>query len=233
MDELSIALMNIRRGLEAERERAAELDGALQVVLKNWEGAERHRLPEFRVIYNVALYVLLFDRDFSVLKVQMLQAEDHWSRTFVARQMAVALAELCEDLPALLGKSLRSAIARLEVPAGIVAQLDAASSAFHEAKRRHGSRLRELRNGIGAHRELDAVKHVQAVIGLDPFEVYGLTPDFYVALEKYIGTKTALVAYLGQPAVILRQLSRREPAGVAVGAAPKTGDTPRVIRRRR
>lgn len=212
MDELSLAQTKIHQALVAERERATALDGALQAVLKNWEGAERHRVPDFRVVYNVALYVLLFDRDFSVLKVQMLQADDAWSRAFVARQMAVALAELCEDLPTLLGKPFRAALGRLEVPAGIVAQLDAASGSFHEARRRHESRLRELRNGIGAHRELDAIKHVQALVRLDALEVYGLAPDFYVALERYIGAKTALMAYLGQPAVILRQLSRREPA---------------------
>jgi hypothetical protein len=53
---------------------------------------------------------------------------------------------------------------------------------------------------------------VQALVSLDALEVYGLAPDFYVALERYIGAKTALMAYLGQPAVILRQLARREPA---------------------
>jgi hypothetical protein len=212
VDELSTALTTIRLALEAERERALALDGALQVVLENWERARRHRVPDFRVIYNVALYVLLFDRDFSVLKVQMFEAQDRWSRQFIARQMAVALAELCGDLPKLLGKSFRAALARLEVPASIVTQLDAASAAFHEARRRHEPRLRAIRNGIGAHRETDAIKHVEALVDLDPLEVYGLAPDFYVALEKYIGAKTALVAYLGQPAVILRQLSRREPA---------------------
>jgi hypothetical protein len=54
--------------------------------------------------------------------------------------------------------------------------------------------------------------HHRLLVRLDALEVYGLAPDFYVALERYIGAKTALMAHLDQPAVILRQLSRREPA---------------------
>lgn len=94
------------------RRRPSAVDGGLSAIARRQGSAfpthtgtkqavrrffvAQHRFPDFRAIYNVALYVLLFDRDFSVLKVQMLQAEDQWSRKCVARQMAVALAALCE-----------------------------------------------------------------------------------------------------------------------------------------
>ena len=206
------ALEKIRQALEAERDRAATLDDAISAVLSSWKGVERHGIPDFRLVYNVALYVLVFDRDFSVLKVQMLEAKDRWSQRFVARQMAVSLAELCEDLPALLGKPFREAAARLGVPPSFMAHLDSATKAFNKARRRHEPRLRELRNSIGAHRELDAVKQLSATVGLDPLEVYELAPDFYVALEQFIKAKTALLAYMGRPAVLLKQLFRREEA---------------------
>jgi hypothetical protein len=161
---------------------------------------------------RTALYLLLFDRDFSVLKLQMFEADGVWARRFVARQMAVTLAEACEDLSNLLGKEFREAVARLDAPAEDAVRLSAASKAFHDARRAHETRLRELRNSIGAHRELNAAIHFDAVEKLDILEVYRMGPPFYVAFEQLVHAMTGLVAHMGKPAVILKQLARKTSA---------------------
>jgi hypothetical protein len=206
------AVLGKRSSIRRERRRAKVLEQTIDTFRSNYESANRHGLADFRVVYNTALYLLLFDRDFSVLKLQMFEADGVWARRFVARQMAVTFAEACEDLSALLGKEFREAVERLEAPADDMAKLSAASKTFHDARRTHETRLRELRNSIGAHRELNTAIHLDAVERLDFLEVYRMGPPFYVAFEQLVDAMTALVAHMGQPAVILKHLARKASA---------------------
>ncbi len=201
-----------RKSIRQERHRARVLEQTIDTFRSNYESANRHGLADFSVVYNTALYLLLLDRDFSVLKLQMFEADGVWARRFVARQMAVTFAEACEDLSALLGKEFRDAVLRLDAPATDIVKLSAASKTFHDARRTHEARLRELRNSIGAHRELKAAIHLDAVEKLDVLEVYRMGPSFYVAFEQLVEAMTALVAHMGRPTVILKHLARRAGA---------------------
>lgn len=55
-------------------------------------------------MFNVALYVLLVDRDFSSVRVEMVSTFDQWRLRYTARHTALLLYETCDDLSQLLGK---------------------------------------------------------------------------------------------------------------------------------
>ena len=59
--------------------------------------------------------MLLFDRDFSVLKSFFLASENDWEKQFVGRQMAVMLYEGVQDIPNLFGKRLRAILVEYNI----------------------------------------------------------------------------------------------------------------------
>lgn len=74
------AILRQRTAVRQERRRAKVLEGTSDTVRSNYESANRQGLADFKLVYNTALYLLLFDRDFSVLKLQMFEADGIWAR---------------------------------------------------------------------------------------------------------------------------------------------------------
>ena len=85
--------------------RAALLEQTIANLRSEYERAQQRGYVDRALVLNVALYALLFDRDFASLKEFFLSANNDWDRRFVGRQMAVMLYEGTQDLPQVLDKA--------------------------------------------------------------------------------------------------------------------------------
>jgi hypothetical protein len=127
-----------RRIQRAERPRLKVLEETIQSMRTQHAKFCEHGLVDTIAVSNAALYVLLFDRDFSVLKAFFLAAENDWEKQFVGRQMAVMLYEGVQDVSNLFGKRLRAILVEYNISEQRRLELDAATSQL--AKFRHEPR---------------------------------------------------------------------------------------------
>ena len=82
---------NRRSVLAAERKRLPALESAIATIKRELLRARELGLLDAERVHNVGLYVLLMDRDFAVLKVEMVSTFEEWKLTFTARQMALLI----------------------------------------------------------------------------------------------------------------------------------------------
>ena len=106
---------NRRHTLRAEKERLPALESAIATLTEQKLKAQERGLVHAERIHNVGLYLLLMDRDFAVLKVDMVSTFEDWRLKHTARQMGLLLYEVCDDLSHMFGKDFRTSLAALEV----------------------------------------------------------------------------------------------------------------------
>jgi hypothetical protein len=97
-----------------EQARLPRLDEAIATSRKELLRARDMGLEDRERVFNVGLYILLMDRDFAVVKLQMATF-DKWKLRFSARQMAVIIYEVVDDLSGMLGKPLRQSFQTLGI----------------------------------------------------------------------------------------------------------------------
>lgn len=78
---------NRRRTLKAEKKRLPALEAAITTLTEQKVKAQERGLVHAERIYNVGLYLLLMDKDFAVLKVDMVSTCENWRLKHTARQM--------------------------------------------------------------------------------------------------------------------------------------------------
>jgi len=164
-----------RRIHHTERVRLKVLEQTIKIVWEQHEKFCDHNLVDTTAVSNAALYVLLFDRDFSVLKAFFLAAESDWERQFVSRQMAVVVYEGVQDIPNLFGKRLRSILSEYNIPEERRLELGAATSQLARFKDEYAQGLKDIRLVMGAHRAKDVMAQLRIVDTLDPMDIYWLS----------------------------------------------------------
>jgi hypothetical protein len=117
-----------RRIQRSERPRLRVLEETIHTVRAQHAKFCDHGFADTIAVSNAALYVLLFDRDFSVLKAFFLASENDWEKQFVGRQMAVMLYEGVQDIPNLVGERLRAIFVEYNISEQRRLELDAATS---------------------------------------------------------------------------------------------------------
>jgi hypothetical protein len=127
-----------------------------------------------RVIWNACLYINLVSHDLSLIVYDLTYERDEWKRNFHARALALLLYEIAEDIPAVLGKEFHAALRTLDVPKDTQAALRAASKRNSEFWDEHRPLLKEIRTTAAAHRDLDAMKVLDVIDGIDLLALHGL-----------------------------------------------------------
>src|SRR5205814_3605934 len=110
-----VVTRNRFRTWRRERKRLLVLDRTIDIIRSEQSKAQAQELIHRSRVYNVALYVLLIDRDLSILKTLMVSSLDPWLLRFASRQIALTLYEACDDLTTLLGKDFRDSLSAIEL----------------------------------------------------------------------------------------------------------------------
>jgi hypothetical protein len=183
------------------------LASAITTTRKELIRARELGLVDAERIYNVGLYVLLADRDFSVLKVEMVSTFEEWKLSFTARQMAILIYEACDDLSALLGKDFRGSLENLGLARERIEELNKISRSLHQFKNANHSFLYdEVRNLTAAHRVKDSIEFLEALERIDPLRVFRLGGEFFQVVENLLEFLVHTAEVMGRFDITLKQI---------------------------
>lgn len=202
-----IVARNRRGALRRERERLPVLDGAIETARGELVKARERGMIHAERVFNVSLFMLLVDRDFAVLRVDMVSSFEKWRLRFTARQVALLLYESCDDLSGMLGKDFRESVAFLGLSEGEMKELGEICSRLGKFKTAHHQFLYvEVRNLVAGHRAQDAVLFLETVEHLDHLKVFELAAEFYAIIHPLTEFLIRAMARMGQMDITLKQL---------------------------
>lgn len=190
------------------RHRLAVTAGLITTLKKQCEDAHKHGLKNHAVAYNAALFMVLVEQDLSAYSAALYFANTKWHQQFAARGMAVLLYETAKDIPEVLGKEYRQALRDLGLGDSWLQALNKSTTGFNAFKTEHASLLKTVRTYVGAHKEKDALAQLAVLEALDHMEVYRLGAQFSVSLNSLVEFQMALLSYLKNPMVILKETAK-------------------------
>jgi hypothetical protein len=202
----SVVLLPVRlRTFLKDRRRRPVAEDALRTIRRTHDQAVALGLIDLGRLYNVAMFIVLLDDDLSQLSSDMVRASHEGRRKFVARQMAVLLYEVAEDLPQLLGKDFRRGLVALDVDSDAIVSLNQITKGFARFWTQHSTQLEEIRSLAGAHRDHDAIAQLTLLDTLKPLQIFGLAAEFSASLRELVDWISAVMLSTGGVDAIMRQ----------------------------
>jgi hypothetical protein len=195
------------RTWNVERKRLPILDGTIKIFRDGLERCRKLGLADADRIYNVGLYLLLADRDCAVLKVQMISSFENWNLRFTARQIALLVYEVCDDLIGLLGKQFRQSLITLSATEDDMNKFNKIYQQLTKfTNTNHQFLYNDIRNLVAGHRSQDSLEFLPAVEAIDPLRVFRLGGDFFEIVHALIHFLTETLVRMAHPQIALKQL---------------------------
>ena len=147
------------------------------------------------------------DRDFAVLKVDMVSTFENWRLKHTARQMGLLLYEVCDDLSHMLGKDFRASLAALEVNGEEMKSFDLACKQLNQFKNtNHQFLYNDIRNLVAGHRSQDSLEFLKAIEQLDAMKVFRRGAEFFEIIHQLIAFLILVTTKMGRTDIALKQL---------------------------
>ena len=195
------------RTWKVEKKRIPALDASINIFRKELLRCRELGLVDAERIYNVGLYLLLTDRDCAILKVQMVSSLENWHLRFTARQVALLLYEVCDDLIALLGRQFRESLLALSAAKDDIETFNKIYHALTQFREKNREFLyNSIRNLVAGHRSQDSLEFLRTVEGIDPLYVFNLGGEFYGIIKALIQFLTQALVRMATPETAFRQL---------------------------
>ena len=188
------------------RQKTKARISALATVRKTLKQSTDANAKNIKTIFNVGLYLLLFDQDLAYFTEDLVQAIGDRRRAFIAKHEAMLLYEAAEDVRQLLGREFREALKALKVPPDIVDRINLITTDCNKFWNKHREFLKTIRNVLSAHRELDALAYADDLDNLKPLDVMTVAVEFSALLESLIKELTKVAQLTSSPASILRDI---------------------------
>jgi hypothetical protein len=188
------------------RKRREITEFLINTLQKRCDEARRAGVQSYLTIYNVGLFIALFEQDLSAYSEGIFFARSEWHRQFFARGMAVLLHEGATDFPEMLGKAYRKCILDLDLESHWIDKLNKIGSQLSLFRKSHVEFLSEVRNYVGAHRDHNALTQIEVLAKFTAFDVYKLGADFSQPLRDLTHFYIGLLTRLHQPSVMLRSV---------------------------
>jgi hypothetical protein len=180
---LARAYMRLRLRLK-ERKRWKALQGAFNAIKDQAIKCEHKRYEALRTIFNIALYILLIERDIQSLKIDALTHPDEWTRKLCARLILLAIYEW--DIDKVSGVALRDALMTIRVAEEVKTEAVEALRAVRAVQGKAKKKFSALRHATIAHRDPDALAQYRAIRNLRTEEVLATAAEFYAGAERFI-----------------------------------------------
>jgi hypothetical protein len=152
-----VILWHWLKTLRERRRHGVSLTKTLKTIRREYRRAEDLGFEHYARLYNVALYLLVLEKDFAVLKWDGLHATDSWKRNLTTRLIGLMVYEVAHDLTKLLGKDFRQTLSHFPIDEeqwNSFNSLTSELSKFFASNRRY---LKDIRNFVAAHRDRDAL----------------------------------------------------------------------------
>jgi hypothetical protein len=129
--------------------------------------ASQLKSPDLVTLANLSQFIAICSLDISILARNVLIPARSWKRTLHARHLALALYELSEDMPQLLGKPLRDIVSRGSNHEQDLRELDMCRSNLSKLLGQHKDSLHDVRIITVAHRDHNGTDLLKTIDGLD------------------------------------------------------------------
>lgn len=174
-----------------ERKRRAALKSAFETT-KYWAiKNENGKFQGFSTLYNIALYLLIADRDIQALKIDALTHPDEWTRKLSARVILLTIYEW--DADKVTGRQLKYAMDLMLIPENLKREAIELLRELRVVQRKANKKFSLIRNAAIAHRDPNALVQYRAIRDLKVNEVMEIGVEFFVAAEKLINLLTRLM----------------------------------------
>lgn len=191
-----------------ERAKHKTLEEAFEAIKSYAIKIEPSRYNASRVINNIALYLLIAERDIQALKIDALTHPDSWKRNLCARVILLTIHEW--DMDKVSGGQLRKALDEVNASGETRTKAVEALRALRQVQRKLQTQFSFLRNATIAHRDPDALAQYRAIRNIDPMAVLKLASQFYAAADAYIALLPKLMLEIGSISGLLKQLKYRQ-----------------------
>lgn len=174
-----------------ERERRAALESAFETT-KYWAiKNENGKFQGLSTLYNIALYLLIADRDIQAVKIDALTHPDEWTRKLNARIILLTIYEW--DADKVTGRELRNAMELMLIPEDLRREAIELLRTLRVVQRKANKKFSFIRNAAIAHRDPNALVQYRAIRDLKVNEVMEIGMEFFAAAEKFINLLTRLM----------------------------------------
>lgn len=187
-----VSRARMRRKLpRLERARQAALRSTFETVkcyaIKNENG----KFKGMSTLFNIALYLLIADRDIQAAKIDALTHPDEWTRKLNARIILLTIYEW--DADRVTGRELKDAMELMLIPDELRREAVEALRALRVIQRKANKKFSFVRNAIIAHRDPNALVQYRAIRDLNVDEVMALGVEFFAAIEKFVSVHMKLM----------------------------------------
>lgn len=191
-----------------ERKRRAALKAALEEVATQAENSKARGFEASTVVLNVALFLLIAERDIQAAKIDALTHPDPWHRALSAR--LILLSVHGRDIDKVAGQSLREALQTMKASEDMKAATADALRAIRKVQKKAEREFAFLRNATIAHRDPDGLTQYKAITELDEMEVLKIAAEFYTAADAFISLLPKIILQSSGLPSVLAQFSKRE-----------------------
>jgi hypothetical protein len=205
-----VILWHWLKTLRERRRHDVSLAKTLEIIRREHRRAMEARLEHYARFYNVALYLLVFERDFTVLKWDGLHATESWKRNLTTRLIGVMVYEAAEDLSQLLGQDFREMLSRFPVDEEQRDSFDCLKRELSRFFKTNRVFLKDMRNFVAAHRDHDASKQLDVIEGIEFARTIGVAGDLYLIIRELTKFLIHVTKVGGRTHVLLDHLFARE-----------------------
>jgi len=190
-----------------ERGRRNSIASALTEIAKQSAKCRACGLKSSAIVYDLALYFLLAERDIQVVKIDALTHPDKGKRSLCARVILLTIHEL--DFDKVAGLKLRTALDTVKAPEETKLRVMNALRTLRSVQKKARKEFAYLRNNTIAHRDSDPFAQYKAINGIDERAVVQTAADFYEAANQLIELLPTLISYMGSILGLLHQWPNR------------------------
>jgi hypothetical protein len=186
-----------------EQKRSNALKNAFNVIRDEAIKSEERGFTASAIIFNIALYFLIAERDIQCLKLDALTHPDEWKRKLCARVILLTIYEW--DMDKVSGSSLRDALDSIGASERARKEAVEALRLVRIVQKKARKEFGVLRNSTIAHRDADALAQYHAINDLKTEDVFRIAAEFYKGAERFIALMPELILESGSTTALIRQ----------------------------
>src|SRR5882724_3703844 len=148
---------------------------------------------DFAIIANLAQFIDLFTLDFTFVAMDHSREGQKWRQGLYGRIVSLMIVECLEDFGELLGKTLRTTLVALKYNPNVLTTLGEIHGDLNQLRTKHEAAMREIRNNVFGHRDLNASRQLEVMANLDRSRLVRAQQDlmtWLLRLQEFMGTVT-------------------------------------------
>jgi len=150
------------------RKLVAGIDRELRVTSAVRTEAQKAGHHEVVAVANLTQHIGLVTVDFAIVSAEFFSCEERWHKSLYGRIASLMIVECFEDFGELLGKKLRDPLVAMSFDPVVMANLNRVHKELNSLRDRNEEVLRQIRNNVFGHRELDTGVQLRVMESLDP-----------------------------------------------------------------